>query len=95
MHASLKLEVIDGRAQPGVEHAAYFDSTRGNLLVHIEFGRVYSIVSHIAWFGGACSFFVGGLSCQVYFDNERDFYCKNVLVIVLCPPVVLLCNLLM
>ena len=51
MHASLKLEVIDGRAQQGVEHAAYFDSTRGNLLVHIEIGR-------------ACLFFVDELSCQ-------------------------------
>ena len=31
MVARLKLKGIDGRAPPGVEPAAYFDSTRGNL----------------------------------------------------------------
>ena len=30
MVARLKLKGIDGRAPPGVEPAAYFDSTRGN-----------------------------------------------------------------
>ena len=30
MVASLKLKGIDGRAPPGVEPAAYFESTRGN-----------------------------------------------------------------
>ena len=30
MVAKLKLKGIDGRAPPGVEHAAYFDSTREN-----------------------------------------------------------------
>ena len=31
MVAKLKLKGIDGRAPPGVEPAAYFDSTRGHL----------------------------------------------------------------
>ena len=31
MVARLKLKEIDGRAPPGVESAAQFDSTRGNL----------------------------------------------------------------
>ena len=31
MVARLKLKGIDGRAPPGVEPAAYFDSPRGNL----------------------------------------------------------------
>ena len=31
MVARLKLKGIDGRAPPGVEPAALFDSTRGNL----------------------------------------------------------------
>ena len=31
MVAKLKLKGIDGRAPPGVEPAAQFDSTRGNL----------------------------------------------------------------
>ena len=31
MVARLKLKGIDGRAPPGVEPAAQFDSTRGNL----------------------------------------------------------------
>ena len=31
MVARLKLKGIDGRAPPGVELAAHFDSTRGNL----------------------------------------------------------------
>ena len=31
MFAKSKINAIDGRAQPGVESAAHFDSTRGNL----------------------------------------------------------------
>ena len=31
MSARMKLKGIDGRAPPGVEHAAQFDSTRENL----------------------------------------------------------------
>ena len=46
MVAKLKLKGIDGRAPPGVEPAAEFDSTRGNLpdqdIVRIDKLRVFS-----------------------------------------------------
>ncbi len=46
MVTRLKLKEIDGRARPGVESAAYFDSTRENLpgpdIVRIDRLRVLS-----------------------------------------------------
>ena len=65
MVARLKLKGIDGRAPPGVELAAQFDSTRENLpgpdIVRID--RLIALLELMG--GGAWPFLVGGLLCLV------------------------------
>ena len=72
MVARLKLKGIDGRAPPGVELAAQFDSTRGNLpgpdIVRID--RLKIFLDSMG--GGAWPFLVGGVICLVNSVNERD-----------------------
>ena len=63
MVAKLKLKGIDGRAPPGVEPAAQFDSTRGNLP-----GPDFMRIDRLKFFldlkgGGAWPFLVGGVIC--------------------------------
>ena len=88
MLARVKLKEIDGRAPPGVEPAAQFDSTRENLpgqdIVRIDRLRIF----HDSMSGGAWSFLVGGVICLVNSDNERDLSLLNsltyLLSIILC-----------
>ena len=72
MVARLKLKGIDGRAPPGVELAAQFDSTRENLpgpdTVRID--RLKIFLDSVG--GGAWPFLVGGVICLVNSVNERD-----------------------
>ena len=51
--ARLELKVIDGRAPPGVEHAAYFDSTREILPVP-DIKMIDSCASLIRFIGWWC-----------------------------------------
>ena len=77
MVARLKLKGIDGRAPPGVEPAAYFDSTRGNSpgpdMVRID--RLKIFLDSMG--GGAWPFLVGGVICLVNSVNERDLDLLN------------------
>jgi hypothetical protein len=77
MVARLKLKGIDGRAPPGVEPAAQFDSTRENLpgpdIVRID--RLKIFLDSMG--GGAWPFLVGGVICLVNSVNERDFDLLN------------------
>ena len=72
MVARLELKGIDGRAPPGVELAAQFDSTRetlpGQNIVRID--RLQLFLDSMI--GGAWPFLVGGVICLVNSDNERD-----------------------
>ena len=74
MVARLKLKGIDGRAPPGVELAAQFDSTRENLpgpdIVRID--RLQIFLDSMG--GGAWPFLVGGVICLVNSVNERDLF---------------------
>ena len=72
MVARLKLKGIDGRAPPGVEPAAQFDSTRGNL-PGPDIIRIDGCIVFLDYMGGgAWPFLVGGVICLVNFVNERD-----------------------
>ena len=77
MVARLKLKGIDGRAPPGVELAAQFDSTRENLpgpdTVRID--RLKIFLDSVG--GGAWPFLVGGVICLVNSVNERDLDLLN------------------
>ena len=77
MVARLKLKGIDGRAPPGVELAAHFDSTRENLpgpdIVRID--RLKIFLDSMG--GGAWPFLVGGVICLVNSVNERDLDLLN------------------
>jgi hypothetical protein len=77
MVARLKLKGIDGRAPPGVEPAAQFDSTRENLpgpdIVRID--RLKIFLDSMG--GGAWPFLVGGVICLVNSVNERDLDLLN------------------
>ena len=77
MVARLKLKGIDGRAPPGVELAAQFDSTRENLpgpdVVRID--RLKFFLDSMG--GGAWPFLVGGVICLVNSVNERDLDLLN------------------
>ncbi len=72
MIARLKLKGIDGRAPSGVEPAAQFDSTRGNLAGQdkIRIDRLKIFLDSMG--GGAWPFLVGGVICLVNSVNERD-----------------------
>ena len=77
MVARLKLKGIDGRAPPGVELAAQFDSTLENLpgpdIVIID--RLKIFLNSMG--GGAWPFLVCGVICLVNFVNERDLDLLN------------------
>ncbi len=77
MVARLKLKGIDGRAPPGVEPAAQFDTTRENLpgpdIVRID--RLKIFLDSMG--GGAWPFLVGGVICLVNSVNERDLDLLN------------------
>ena len=77
MVARLKLKGIDGRAPPGVELAAQFDSTRETLpgpdIVRIA--RLKIFLDSMG--GGAWPFLVGGVICLVNSVNERDLILLN------------------
>ena len=70
--ARLKLKGIDGRAPPGVEPAAQFDSTRGSLpgpdTVWIDRLRLF----HDPVGGGAWPLLARGAIRLVHSDNGRD-----------------------
>ena len=72
MLARVKFKGIDGRAPPDVEPAAQFDSTRENLpgpdIVRIDRLKFFLDSMH----SGAGPCLVGGVSCLVNSDNERD-----------------------
>ena len=53
MVARLKLKGIDGRAPPGVEPAAQFDSTRGNL-PGPDWVRMYRLIALYRFSGWWC-----------------------------------------
>lgn len=67
--ARLKFKEIDGRAPPGVEPAAQFDPTRGNLR-----GQDRRRIDRLKFFqdflgGGAWPFLVSDVNCLLYCDN--------------------------
>ena len=72
MVAKLKLKGIDGRAPPGVEPAAQFDSTRGSLpgpdTAWIDRLRLF----HDPVGGGAWPLLARGAIRLVHSDNGRD-----------------------
>jgi hypothetical protein len=72
MVARLKLKGIDGRAPQGMEPAAQFDSTRGNLpgpdTVRID--RLEIFQDSVG--GGAWPLVVGGVICLLDWGNGRD-----------------------
>src|SRR4029434_4244982 len=72
MVAKLKLKGIDGRAPPGVEPAAEFDSTR-ETSPGPDTERIDRLIA-LSRFCGWCAwpFLVGGAICLVNSDNERD-----------------------
>ena len=72
MLARGKIKGIDGKAPPGMEPAAQFDSTRKNLpgpdtamIARLKF-------LHDPVISGAWPFLVRGAICLVNSDNERD-----------------------
>lgn len=72
MLTRVKFKGIDGRAPPGVEPAAQFDSTRENLpdqdIVRIDRLKFFlDSMNSSAW-----PFLVGGVVRLVNSDNERD-----------------------
>ncbi len=77
MVARLKLKGIDGRAPPGVEPAAYFDSTLGNSpgpdVIRID--KVETSLDLTG--GGAWPFLVLGVICLLNCDNGRDLNLLN------------------
>ncbi len=72
MVARTKLKGIDGRAPPGVEPAAQFDSTRGNSPGPDRVRNDRLKIFHDSLGGGAWPFLVGGVICLVDSVNERD-----------------------
>ena len=71
--ARLKLKGIDGRAPPGVEPAAQFDSTRKNT-PGPDTARIHRLIT-LSWFyGWRCMavFFVGEVNRLVNFVDDRD-----------------------
>ena len=72
MLARVKIKGIDGKAPPGMEPAAQFDSTQKNLpgpdiamIARLKF-------LHDSMSSGAWPFFVRRATRLVYSDNERD-----------------------
>ena len=76
MVARLKRKGIDGRAPPGVEPAAYFDSTRGNFRGP-DIVRIDILIAFSSFYGWWCmavlswSSDLSGYCCQRTKLNER------------------------
>jgi len=70
--ARLKLKGIDGMTPPGVEYAAQFDPTRGMLpgpdVERMDRLKLFLDIAD----GGAWPLLVGGVTCLVDSDNERE-----------------------
>ena len=72
MVASLKRSAIDGRGRPGVEPAAFFDSSRENW-PGPEAARIQRVVALSSFSVGAWPFVVDGVLRRVHPVNDRVF----------------------
>ena len=78
MVTRLQLKGTDGRAPPGLEPAAQFDSTQGELTRSRHFkGRQVDSFFLDAMDGGAWPFSIGGVLCLFNPMNNRDLSLLN------------------